>query len=104
MSTGQKFREIALSLPHAHEVETWGHPAFRVGGRIFVGLDEDAGTANVNATLETQTALVGERPEVFSVSARVGKSGWITIDLAAIPAGELRELITQAWELTAPKS
>jgi hypothetical protein len=102
MTTADEARRIALGLPDAEEVETWGHPTFRVGGHIFVGLNESAGTANVNATLDTQTALVGERPETFSVSPRVGNSGWVTIVLAGVHADELRELITDAWHLTAP--
>jgi hypothetical protein len=102
MSTPQKVREIALGLPDAVEVETWGHPTFQAGGHIFVGLDEDTKTANINATRETQAALVAERPDVFRISPRVGKSGWITINLADIPAHELRKLITRAWELTSP--
>jgi hypothetical protein len=31
-----KLREICLALPHAHEVEAWGEPTFRVKNKIFV--------------------------------------------------------------------
>ncbi len=101
MSTPADVRRIALERPGAEEVETWGHPTFRVGGHIFVGLDEVAGTANLNATLETQAALVNERPDTFRVSPRVGKSGWVTVVLADVEGSELRELIDDAWQLTA---
>jgi hypothetical protein len=37
MSTSAALRRIALEQPGAEEVETWGHPTFRVGGHIFVG-------------------------------------------------------------------
>jgi hypothetical protein len=100
MSTAAKLRQIALELPGAEEVETWGHPTFRVGGRIFVGLDEVAETANINATLEAQASLVDERPDVFSVSPRIGKSGWVTVVLADVRADKLRELVADAWRLT----
>lgn len=100
MSTAAELRQIALEQPDAEEVETWGHPTFRVGGHIFVGLDEVAGTANINASLETQASLMGERPDVFSVSPRVGKSGWVTVVLAEVRTDELRELIADAWRLT----
>ena len=43
---------------------------------------------------------MGERPDVFSVSPRVGKSGWVTVVLAEVRADELRELIADAWRLT----
>jgi len=101
MSTAARLRQIALEQPDAEEAEAWGHPTFRVGDHIFVGLDEVAGTANINATLEAQASLVGERPDVFSVSPRVGKSGWVTVVLADVHADELRELVADAWRLTA---
>lgn len=100
MSTVATLRQIALDQPDADEVETWGHPTFRVGGHIFVGLDEVAGTANIKATLEMQALLVGERPDVFSVSPRVGTSGWITVVLAEVQADTLHELIADAWHLS----
>jgi hypothetical protein len=102
MSTAAKLRQIALEQPEAEEAETWGHPTFRVDGHIFVGLDEVAGTANIKATLEAQAALVSGRPDVFSVSPRVGQSGWVTVVLADVPADELRELVADAWRLTTP--
>ena len=101
MSTAATLRQIALAQPDAEEVETWGHPTFRVGGHIFVGLDEVAGTSNLNATLDTQAALVGEHPDVFSVAPRVGKSGWVTVVLAEVRTDTLRELVADAYRLTA---
>jgi len=100
MSAAARLRQIALEQPDAEEVETWGHPTFRVGGHIFAGLDEAAGTANIKATLETQAWLVGEHPDVFSVSPRVGKSGWVTVVLTEVHADKLRELVADAWRLT----
>jgi hypothetical protein len=63
-------------------------------------LDAVAGTANINASRETQASLVAARPDVFSVSPRVGKSGWVTVVLAGVRADELRELVADAWRLT----
>lgn len=100
MSTVAQLRQIALAQPDADEIETWGHPTFRVGGHIFVGLDDVAGTANIKATLEMQALLVSERPDVFSVSPRVGKSGWVTVVLAEVEAETLHELIADAWHLS----
>jgi predicted DNA-binding protein (MmcQ/YjbR family) len=48
-----------------------------------------------------RTPVPSGRPHVFSVSPRVGKSGWVTVVPADVRADELRELVADAWHLTA---
>jgi hypothetical protein len=67
---------MALSMPGAEERETWGHPTFRVRGKIFVGMDEDGSTARVKASGEDQAALIAADPETFAVApGSVGSAG-----------------------------
>ena len=103
MPTGRDFRALALSLPEAEERETWGHPTFRVREKMFAAMAADGGSASVKATKEAQAALVGSEPEVFSVPAYVGVHGWVGVALSRVDADELRELVTEAWLMTAPK-
>jgi hypothetical protein len=97
------FRELALSLPEATEKETWGHPTFRVRNKMFAASATDLSTATVKSTHDEQRALTEMHPETFFVPAYVGKAGWIGITLASVDADELRELVTEAWRMTAPK-
>lgn len=103
MPTGQDFRRIALSLPEAEERETWGHPTFRVRDKMFAAMAAEGASASVKATKTAQAALTASNPETFSVPAYVGVHGWIGINLAQVDADELRELITEAWLMAAPK-
>ena len=103
MPTGKDFREIALALPEAEERETWGHPTFRVRDKMFAAMATDGRSASIKATKEAQAALVGSEPEVFSIPAYVGHHGWVGVTLAKVDPDELRELITEAWLMTAPK-
>jgi hypothetical protein len=103
MPTGADVRRVALSLPEAEERETWGHPTFRVRGKMFATLASDGARASVKATKEAQAALVGSDPEVFSVPAYVGHHGWVAIDVGRVDPEELRELLIEAWLMTAPK-
>ena len=97
------FRELALSLPEATEKETWGHPTFRVRNKMFASAATDLSTATVKSTLDEQRALTQMDPDTFSVPAYVGKHGWIGITLDRVDPGELRELVIEAWRMTAPK-
>jgi hypothetical protein len=101
--TGSEFRRVALSLPEAEEVETWGHPTFRVRRKIFASMSPDGRSGGVKASREEQAALIAADPQTFSVADYVGRYGWVHIRLASADAGELRQLIIEAWRRTAPK-
>jgi hypothetical protein len=97
------FRELALSLPEAVEKETWGHPTFRVRDKMFGSMSNDGTSGTVKSTLDEQRALTQSDPDTFSVPAYVGQHGWIGIQLDRVDPVELRELVTEAWRMTAPK-
>ena len=101
----RRLRRLCLDLPEVEEKLTWGeHPTFRVRDKIFaiLGGEGDA-TVRLKATKEAQAALVGSEPETFSVPAYVGHHGWVRVDLERVDPEELRELVIEAWLLTAPK-
>lgn len=102
MVSVEQLRALALELPAVAERDTWGHPTFRVRERIFVGMDEDAGTATVKATKETQQALIATNPATYGVAPRVGRHGWVQVHLAAADPDDIHNLVTEAWRLTAP--
>jgi hypothetical protein len=96
-------RRIALALPEAVEQETWGTPTFRVRKRIFVMLAEGEREAWVKSTHDEQRALTQMDPETFFVPPYVGPSGWVGVRFRTVDRDEMRELLTEAWRLTAPK-
>ena len=62
MPSGSDFRALAFSLPEAVERETWGHPTFRVGERMFAIMAADGRSVSIKATKEAQAALIGSDP------------------------------------------
>jgi hypothetical protein len=96
-------RRIALSLPEAVEQETWGTPTFRVRTKIFVMFAEGEREAWVKSTHDEQRALTQMDPETYFVPPYVGPSGWIGVRFRTADRDEVRELVTEAWRLTAPK-
>ncbi len=101
--TGDEFRGWALALPEAVEVETWGHPTFRVRSKMFATLADDGTTASVKATLADQAELVASDLDTYSPAHYVGRYGWVTVVLAGADPQELRDLVLDAWRRTAPK-
>jgi hypothetical protein len=100
----ETLRKIALALPEAEERETWGTPTFRVRNKIFAMFSEGGREVWMKSTHDEQRALVAMEPDTYFVPPYVGPSGWVGVVLsAATDRDEIRELMTEAWRLTAPK-
>jgi hypothetical protein len=97
-------QKVVLGLPGVEEHEGWaGQPAFKVRNKGFAYLSEDGTSLLLKALREEQEAMVAEDPDVYSPSWVSGRFGWLAVDIAAADDQELRELVTEAWRLTAPK-
>src|SRR6186997_2066426 len=104
MATFDDVRAIAMSLPEAEEIVTWEVDiTFRVRKKIFAIGGEGSDRVSMKATPATQAELIDFDPETFRPSAYVGRYGWVTADLPRIDHDLLRNLLTDAWRLTAPK-
>jgi hypothetical protein len=96
-------RAHALSFPEAEERETWDTATFRVRNRIFCMFSEKERHLWIRSTFDEQRALVAMDEAAFFVPPYVGSNGWIGVVLAKADGGEVRELIIEAWRMTAPK-
>jgi hypothetical protein len=96
-------RSFAMSLPEAEERETWGNATFRVRSKIFTMFDEQERRLWVKSVFDEQQALIAMNPDAFFVPSYVGSKGWVGVVVTRAERGEVQELITEAWRLTAPK-
>ena len=96
-------RSFALSLPDAVELETWETATFRVRNRIFCMFSDRERQLWIKAVEEEQRAVIAQDPEAFFAPPYVGPKGWIGAVLAKADGDEVRELITEAWRMTALK-
>lgn len=100
-------RDIALAFPEATEVETWGHPTFRVRDKIFVsyGTDDDGHPVlTMKAPPGEQESLLAEGDPYFS-PRYLGAKGWIGIRIdEETDWREIAELIVDSYREIAPKS
>lgn len=97
--------ELAMALPEVENRPFGGHdaPAFRVGDKIFVKLNEDLGGFTCKAPPGVQETLVQSEPERFYVPAYVGRNGWIGVNFVDVDRDELAAIIEDSYRLTAPK-
>jgi hypothetical protein len=112
MADADDVRRLALALPHVAEIESDGFD-FRVAGKGFIWsyperrpgqprlIRTDIAVLFVGDEAEKQALLLGE-PGVFFTTS--GYDGWplVMLRLAAVDAGRLAELITDAWRMRVP--
>lgn len=77
-----------------------GHADFRVGNKIFASLPSSRMVA-MKISPENLDALVRSDPETFK---DVWAGRWVGVNLDRVSRPALRDLLAEAWELTAPKS
>ena len=96
-------RRFALSLPETEERETWETVTFRVHGKIFVMFSERERHAWIKSVQDEQRALIAQDPHAWFAPPYVGSRGWVGAILARADGDEVRELVTEAWRMTAHK-
>ena len=101
--TSDDFRRLALALPEAVEQGHMGHPDFRVGGKIFAGLDRSGDRATVKLTPDQQEVLMSAEPAMFTpCNGAWGMKGWTYVVLGAADAEAATGALRMAWRNTAP--
>ena len=105
MVTIDEVRSVALTLPRSTEAFVGGRVKFRVGRIVWLAFSRDETLLGFAFPKEWRDALVESEPEKFSLpSEHDMRYHWVHVDLGAIDAGEMRELVEDAWAFCVPKS
>jgi len=104
MVTIDEIRAVAETLPRSSEGMVRGRVKFRIGRIVYLSLSRDGKTMGFAFPKELREALVESDPEKFALpSASDMRYHWVHVDLAAIDADEMRELVEDAWAFCVPK-
>jgi hypothetical protein len=102
MVSVEQARQLALALPEAVEQDHHGRPSFRVGGKIFATL-WDAGHMNVMLDEGGILTAIHGNPETCEEVWWGKKLAAVRVTLRLVESKALAQLLTEAWELRAPK-
>lgn len=97
-------RELALALPGAHEGTSYGTVAFRVKDKLFARVLEDGVSVVVKVTFDQREVLVDSAPDTFVVTPHYQGYAWVVVRLEEIDRELLREVLTEAWRIAAPRT
>ena len=100
-------REHCLSFPEVTEGLQWGDDLlFRIRGKIFVSVPLDVAVP-VRITFKTTPEKIVELLEIEGIerAAYVGRYNWVSLErFDVLPWAELKDLISQSYELVAAKA
>ena len=104
MPTWDDVLAIGAELPEVTESTWFRTPCLRVRKKSFCRMKEDGETLVVRVVDEDdKAALIRMDPEVFFTTPHYDGYGYILVRLAAVDLAQLRELLEDAWRISAPK-
>jgi hypothetical protein len=95
-------RRIALSLPGASEAPHHDMTSFRVAGKIFATMPQEAGRLRVFFDPDEVRAYCAEFPDALDELWWGTRLSGCTVSLRAVNVALLRELLVEAWRRRAP--
>jgi hypothetical protein len=96
-------RRIAARLPGADESTSYGTPAFKVRGKLFVRLHQDEDALVVRIDENTRAMRIRADPETYYLTDHYVAYPWVLVRLASVSEDDLGELLEEAWRLVAPQ-
>jgi hypothetical protein len=103
MASEDDVRELALALPGTIEKSSYGTPGFRVRDKLFARIREAGVLALWCESLEEKDFLIEGDPEKFFTTPHYDGYAYVLVRLDRVDPQHLRELIEDAWRLSAPK-
>jgi hypothetical protein len=95
----ESVRRIALALDNVEEGTSYGTPAFKVGGELFLRMHQDGESLVVRTDFEQREELMAADPETYYITDHYLNYEWILIRLSRVQPDALRDLVRMAWRL-----
>src|SRR5882762_4947214 len=102
--TYETVREIARALPNVEEGTSYGTPAFKVRGKMFIRLKEDGETIVLKTSYEEREELMAHDGETYFITDHYLNYPYILVRLERVTPDVLRELIAISHRLAGSKS
>ena len=90
-------------LAKADEGTSYGTPAFKVAGKLFARLHQDGESLVVKIDPGERTMRMKADPKTFYITDHYLNYPWILVRIASVDREDLRDLLEEAWRLSAPK-
>jgi hypothetical protein len=101
--TWETVRELCWVLPQAEEGTSYGTPAFKVRGKLFVRLHDSGHSVVVHIDQEERAMRMRADAKAFYITDHYVPYPWMLVRLDAVRRDDLADLLEESWRHRAPK-
>ena len=95
-------RRLALTLANVKESTSYGTPALKVKGKLFVRLHQDLDKIVVRMPFDRREEMIAADPETYFITDHYREYPWILVSLARVHADALPDLLNIAYRSASP--
>jgi len=88
---------MALTFPNVAEGTSYGTPALKVKGKLFVRLREDNESVVLKMPFDQREELIAGDPEVYYITDHYLHYEWVLVRLSKLHPDALHELLQTAY-------
>lgn len=100
--TYDTIRRAALTLPNVAEGTSYGTPALKVNGKLFVRLHQDLDKIVVRMPFDRREELMAGDPATYFITDHYRDYPWILVSLANVRQDALLDLLRIAHRVASP--
>jgi hypothetical protein len=101
--TFETVRQLALALPGAEEGTSYGTPAFKVRGKLFVRLHQSGDSIVVRIDESERTMRMRADPKAYYITDHYLNYPLMLVRFSSVYLDDLRVLLEESWRRVAPK-
>ena len=99
--TFETVRQVALELPGAEESMSYGTPAFKVRGKLFVRLHQSGDSIVIGIDRDERAMRMKADPETCHITDHYANYPWMLVRLDTVRRDDLREFLRESWRRVA---
>ena len=89
-------RRVGLTLPDVIESTSYGTPALKVKGNLFVRLHQDLDKIVLHTTFERREEMMAADPETYFITDHYREYPWVLVSLEHVAEEALLDLLRSA--------
>lgn len=86
-------RQIGLTLPNVVESTSYGTPALKVRGQLFVRLHQDLDKIVLKMSFERRDEMMAADPKTYFITDHYREYPWVLVSLEHVPKEALLDLL-----------
>lgn len=96
-------RRVALALPDVQEGTSYGTPALKVKGKLFVRLHQDLDKIVVKMPFDRREELMAADPKTYFITDHYRDYPWVLVSLSKVHEDALPDLLKTAHRAASPQ-